>query len=982
MEDRMWRKRWSVAAVVVALVLVIPAAAFAQSGSSIAGIVKDTSGAVMPGVTVEASSPALIEKVRSAVTDGAGQYKIVNLVPGVYTVTFTLAGFNTVRREDLELTSSFTATVNADLRVGALEETITVSGASPTVDTQNVVQQQVMTREVLNAIPAGMKSTGQVGVLIPGVTSTSQDVGGTAFSAVGLAIHGSRLNEQAALYDGMNFNNGQGRGGQFIAIVTNDATVQEMAIETAGLSAESEASGVRINLVPRDGGNRFSGLFIGSFSNHNLQSNNLDDSLRARGLTSSTRVKRTYDVDPAIGGPIVRDKLWFWGSVRAQSSELTLAGIYYNQTPTGHAYTPDLSRPADSLEKNQNQSLRLTWQVTPRNKVSLQHQNAGQERPYYGYSLGQLTSAPEAIYYSKSAPMYQSQASWNSPVTSRLLFEAGALYNNKDYPTQPQKTNAPDQVAWTDLGTGYTWGNYANTYGHNASHNFNARFATSYVTGSHAIKAGFTYMHLWAWTSSNVVNNGMTLQLRNGVPTQVTVFATPFSFYELLDHNYGLFVQDQWTHKRMTVNAGVRFDALENMVPAQTIGPGPQVPTRNLTFDEVRGVPNWRDVTPRLGVAYDLFGTGRTAVKASIGKYLEAPNPPTFTRPANPAGALVQSATRTWADRNGDFVPQPDELGSITPTNFGTTNVSTRYDPEVLTHRGYNWELAAQVQHQLVPRVAVGGGYFRRWFGNMRVTDNLSVTPADYSPYCVTAPGDQRLPEGGGYQVCGLYDVNRLVAQNNVISLASKFGNAKELYNGFDLTVNARLPNGIVLSGGPSIGRTETDYCFTVDSPQGTGLPPNQGATSAAGLLYCNVKPPFQANVKLIGVYPIPWGDVQLAATFQSLPGPQILASRSYSNAEIAPSLGRNLATGVNGVASVQLIEPGTMYDERLYQLDLRASKLFRVGRSRIQANVDLYNAANAGSILSINTTYGPNWLRPTNVLQGRLLRFGGQVDF
>jgi hypothetical protein len=978
----MGRKGWGSLALLVALVLVIPAATLAQSGSSIAGVVKDGTGAVMPGVTVEASSPALIEKVRTAVTDGAGQYKIVNLVPGVYTVTFTLTGFNTVRRDDLELTSSFTATVNADLRVGALEETITVSGASPTVDTQNVVQQQVMTREVLNAIPAGMKSTGQVGVLIPGVTSTSQDVGGTAFSAVGLAVHGSRLNEQAALYDGMNFNNGQGRGGQFIAIVTNDATVQEMAIETAGLSAESEASGVRINLVPRDGGNRFSGLFIGSFSNHNLQSNNLSDDLRARGLTSSTRVKRTYDVDPAFGGPLVRDKLWFWGSVRAQSSELTLAGIYYNLTPTGHAYTPDLSRPADSLERNQNQSLRLTWQMTPRNKISLQHQNAGQERPYYGYSLGQLTNAPEAIYYSKSAPMYQSQASWNSPVTSRLLFEGGALYNNKDYPTQPQKTNAPDQVAWTDLGTGYTWGNYANTYGHNASHNFNARFATSYVTGSHAIKTGFTYMHLWAWTSSNVVNNGMTLQLRNGVPTQVTVFATPFSFYELLDDNYGVFVQDQWTHKRMTINAGVRFDALENSVPAQTIGPGPQVPTRNLTFAEVRGVPKWRDVTPRIGVAYDLFGNGRTAVKASIGKYLEAPNPPTFTRPANPAGALVQSATRTWQDRDGDFVPDADELGAITPTNFGTTNVSTRYDPEVLTHRGYNWELAAQVQHQLVPRVAVGGGYFRRWFGNMRVTDNLSITPADYSPYCVTAPADSRLPDGGGYQVCGLYDANRLVAQNNVISLASKFGTATEIYNGFDLTMNARLPNGIVLSGGPSIGRTESDYCFTVDSPQGTGLPPNQGATSAAGLLYCHVKPPFQANVKLLGVYPLPWGDVQLAATFQSLPGPQILASRSYSNAEILPSLGRNLATGANGVAAVQMIEPGTRYDERLYQLDLRASKVFRMGRSRVQANVDLYNAANAGSILSINTTYGPNWLRPTNVLQGRLLRFGGQLDF
>jgi hypothetical protein len=964
----------------MAFLMTFPGVASAQSGSSIAGVVRDTSGAVLPGVTVEAASPALIEKVRTAVTDGAGQYKIVNLVPGDYSVSFTLPGFNTVKREGLELTSSFTATVNADLRVGALEETITVTGASPTVDTQNVVQQQVMTREILNAIPAGMRSTGQIGVLIPGVTSTSQDVGGTAFSAVGLAIHGSRLNEQAALYDGMNFNNGQGRGGQFIAIVTNDATVQEMAIETAGLSAESEASGVRVNLVPRDGGNQFSGLFIGAFSNNDLQSDNLNDRLRARGLTSSTTVKRSYDIDPALGGPIVRDKLWFWGSVRKQSAELTLAGIYYNQTPTGRAYTPDLTRPADSLERNHNESLRLTWQATPRNKISAQHQNAGQERPYYGYSLGQLTNAPEAIYYSKSAPMYQSQMSWNSPVTNRLLFEGGALYNNKDYPTQPQKTNLPNQVAYTDLGTGFTWGNYPNTYGRNASHNFNARFATSYVTGSHAFKTGVTFMHLWALTSSNVVNDGMTLQLRNGVPTQVTVFATPFAFTELLDANWGLFAQDQWTHKRLTVNAGVRFDMLENVVPAQTIGPGPQVPTRNLSFDEVRGVPDWKNVTPRLGAAYDLFGTGKTAVKVSIGKYLEAPNPPTFTRPANPAGALVQSGTRPWTDRNGDFVPQADELGAVNPTNFGGTAVATRYDPEVLKNRGYNWELAAQVQHEVAPRLAVGAGYFRRWFGNLRVIDNLSVTPDNYSPYCVTAPTDSRLPGGGGYQVCGLADINQLASQNNVITLASKFGDASEVYNGVDLTVNARLPRGIVLSGGPSIGRTASNYCFNVDSPQGTGIPPN-GGNSTAGQLYCDVTPPFQANVKLLGVYPLPW-DVQLAATFQSLPGPQILASRVYTNAEIAPSLGRNLATGANGVATIPLIKPGTVYDDRLYQVDIRASKIFRFGTRRVQGNIDLYNAANAGAVLSVNNTYGANWRRPTNVLQGRLLKFGGQFDF
>jgi len=967
----------------VLALLLVPVEGRAQSGSSIAGVVKDTTGAVMPGVTVEAASPALIEKVRTVVTDAAGQYKIVNLVPGTYAVTFTLTGFNTVKREGLDLTASFTATVNADLRVGSLAETITVSGQAPTVDVQNVTQQSVITRDILNAIPAGMKSTGQIGVLIPGVTATSQDVGGTQFSAVGLAIHGSRLNEQAALYDGMPFNNGQGRGGQFVAITTNDATVQEMAIETAGLSAEAEASGVKINLVPRDGGNTFKGLVIASFTNHSLQSSNLSAGLAARGLTSSATVNEAWDIDPAVGGPLVKDKLWFWGSVRAQKTEQTLAGIYFNLTPTGHAYTPDLTRPALSSEKNQNGSLRLTWQISAKNKVNIQHQNAGQQRPYYGYSLGQLTSAPEAVYASHSVPMYQSQITWNSPRTSKLLFEAGALFNNKDFPTFPQPDNPPGQPAYQDSGTGFTWGNYPSFYGHNASHNFNARFAASYVTGSHAFKAGISFMHLWAWTSQDVVNNGMVLGLLNSTPRQVTIWATPFSFYELLNQNWGAFAQDQWTFKRVTINAGVRFDYLNDVVPAQTLGPGPQVPNRNISFDEVTGVPAWKDVTPRLGLAYDVFGTGKTAVKLSIGRYLEAPNPPTFTRIANPAGGLVQNATRTWSD-NGDFIPQANELGPINPPNFGSTVVSQRYDPEVLTHRIYNWELSAQVSQEVAPRVSVSAGYFRRSYGNLRVVDNLNIAPTDYTSYSVIAPpGDTRLPNGGGYVISGLFDPNFLAAQNNIITLSSNYGGATEVYNGVDLTVNARLPRGIVLSGGPSIGRTETNYCLTIDSPQGTGLPPAQGGTSAAGMLYCDVKPPFQPNVKILGVYPLPWYGIQFAATFQSLPGPQITAARTYTNAEIRPTLGRNLATGAAGTATVQLIAPGTMYDERLYQLDLRASKIFRVGsRHRLQANVDMYNAGNASSVLGINTTYGSNWLRPTSILQGRLVKFGGQWDF
>ena len=186
---------------------------------------------------------------------------------------------------------------------------------SPTVDVQNVVQQKVMTRDVLDAIPVGMKSTGQIGVLIPGVTSTSQDVGGSQFSGQGLAIHGSRLNEVASLYDGMQYNVGQGRGGQFVAITTNDGTVQEVAVETGGLSAEAEVGGMRSIWCPGTVATRSKGSSSASYTDHNLQSDNLNDDLKSRGLTSASTVQKVYDFNPAFGGPIVRDRALVLGVV-------------------------------------------------------------------------------------------------------------------------------------------------------------------------------------------------------------------------------------------------------------------------------------------------------------------------------------------------------------------------------------------------------------------------------------------------------------------------------------------------------------------------------------------------------------------------------------------------------------------------------------------------------------------------------------------
>ena len=976
----------------VLLSLCVPATLLAQANSVIAGVVKDSSGAVLPGVTVEASSPALIEKSRSVVTDGEGQYKIVNLRPGTYTVVFTLSGFSSVKREGLNLTASFTATVNADLRVGDLQETITVSGAAPTVDVQNVVQQRVMTREIFDAIPVGAKSVMSIGVLIPGVTTNSQDVGGTQYGSAALAIHGSALFEQQLLYDGVYYNNGQGRGGSFSAIAPNSATIQEVAYETGALSAESEVSGLRSNIIPKDGGNLFTGYFFGAFTNHDLQSNNLTSDLTARGLTSVDRVNYIYDIDPAAGGPIAKDRLWFYGSYRNWKTNQFAAGLYYNASTVPQAYVPDLTNPAYEGDRDQNASLRLTWQMSSKSKFNIQHQWADQLRDhFYSQSVTNRTQAPTATISYHGQPSYLSQATWNAPLTSKLLFEAGAAFANKDFQYFLQSNDGvtPATPAFSDLGTGYSWGSLGSPYGHNASHNFNAHITSSYVTGSHAAKIGLQFQHDWAWTTQNVTNNGVTYQLRNGVPTQVTQYATPLSLYEVTKANIGVFGQDQWTLKRLTLNLGVRFDYYNNYVPSETNGPGPLVPARNTVFPEVDDAPNWKNVTPRAGGAFDLFGNGKTALKASIGKYLEGPNLTSFTRLANPAANIALSATRSWTDTNKDFTPQCDftninangECGKVSNVNFGNSIPTTVYDPSALTTRGYNWEAQVGIQHELMPQVSVNATYVRRWFGNLRATRNSAVSTANFSTYCVTAPVDPGLPGGGGYQECGLYDVNpaQFGLVSNVISVDTQL---QQQFDGVDLSANARLPYGITTQGGVSYGRTRTNNCGDAGDLS-FAFASATGSTSIAAprtSAFCDIRPPLQPNLKVLVVYPLPWYGIQTAATIQSLPGPQIAATYSITSAQVAPSLGRNLSAGN---ATVDLIAPGTLYGDRLNQMDFRMSKIFKFGtKSRIQGNVDLYNLFNANPVLAQNNTYGAAWQRPLQILQGRLLKFSVQVDF
>jgi hypothetical protein len=976
--------------------------AYAQGQTgSIAGVVRDTSGAVLPGVTVEASSPALIEKARTVVTDGQGQYKIIDLRPGTYVVTFTLPGFSTVRREGIELTASFNATVNADLRVGALEETVTVTGESPVVDTQNVGLKSTASREVMDVLPTDRNFV-SFAAMVPSVvvTGVRQNVGGSIpETGMNLVVHGSRASDSLITVDGMPIINGSGTGGLQYGNYLNNAVAQEITFQTDSHNAEFERASVYSNFIPKDGTNTFRGSFAARYAGEGWQSGNLDQDLQNRGLRSGNRINRIWDLNPAAGGPIVRDRLWLFSSYRHWGTYNTVAGSFKDKDFSEIFYQPTTEQNLFPVW-HQSAVARLTTQINQKNKISGYYD---WQYTYFGncFVPTYLTAISACPVY-KNVPQYIAQASWSSPVTNKLLLEAGGTVTPQDFhgyrrPGLPQTQFAiTEQLAAPGFPT--MWGS-STTYGYNRSTQSNYRAAASYVTGTHNVKVGFSLLHAWRYNTQEP-NISVSLTVRNSAPFSLTQYATPIQYHETLKYNMGVFAQDQWRIKRLTLNYGVRLDFLNAGVDAQDIAAGPFTPARH--FDRIENVPNWKDVDPRVGGAYDLFGDGKTAIKAHIGRYVVGESY-TIARAVNPVQSTVNTVTRTWAPPvgatySGTYNPFNDcdltnpaansknpaqiACGPISNPLFGqVVTRTTNYDPAVTEGwhvRPYNWEMQASVQREIVPRVSAYAGYTRRWYGNLFATRNLNVTRADFTEYCVPVPNDSRLP-GAGSPLCGLFDVNRIIAPNNLIFNSSQVGGIDDVFDGFDFDVNARLARNVILSGGVGVGRERVNSCNIAKDVSLT-------VTGTARLndprvdAFCDVRPPLKPSVKGQVSYPLPW-QINVAATFQSLPysGPELRAQYPLSNAIVLPSLGRNF-TAVP--PTIDLLPSGILYGDRINQADVRFSRTIRTGGTTIRPTFSIYNLFNANPVQTYNNTFGPAWLAPTVILQARFVDLGVQVEF
>ena len=1014
------------ASFVIWTLVFVPAAAWAQS--SITGVVRDSSGGVLPGVTVEASSPALIEQVRSIVTDTQGLYRIVDLRPGPYTVTFTLPGFTTVKRTGIELRAEFTATVDIELQVGSLAETITVSGEAPLVDTRSARAQTQYAAETLQALPGNGRLATLISVLPGAVLNNEGDRASGALSdrsQTRFAIHGAP-NAQPVI-DGMNTEMAASNTGVF---VWNGVTFQEVVAETTGIGADRDTGGVQLNMIPKDGGNIFSGTANFAYTGPDLQSNNINDKLIARGLNQSTTglasIKKFVEAAAGVGGPIRRNKLWFFGAARKSITQQYAAGIYWNkmQQPQSMLYVPDLSRPASSNDFYRDYSLRLTLQATEKNKIvvggSFQH-NCNCVYALFRPQGGSLVT-PEAATEHEYEPDYNVTGTWTYPMTSRMLLTAAGGTNHITQTNKRGEGVDVNSIQITeqslDLKYGAAYGATAggSSYSTLPRRQYHQQFAVTYVTGTHNFKSGVNLREVATGDNAKygsdlfMANRAILYTFNNQRPVSLQLLATPTHFEEsALDA--AVYAQDQWTLRRVTVNLGLRYNDVDMSSPELVSPAGFFVGERRIPAAE--HIPHWRNLSPRFGAAWDVFGTGKTAIKGSIGRY------PDIIRvsPANPANLFSLTTNRSWNDttfgatdpRSGNFVPDCDQLnpaangecGAWSDQNFGRPRLSTRNAPDALSgfnKQFNNWQASLSFQHELTQGLALNVGYFRTWYGGYLVTNNEAIPASGYDSYCITAPKDSRLPGGGGNQICGLYDVKPAFfgRVDNLVTQASNFGGQRQVYNGVDLTLNGRFGQGAQFSGGLSTGRTVTDNCYINGNASLTApaflnvLAFPATSTVPRNSDFCHVSPPWSSGtqLKFLAVYPLPW-DIETAAIVQNSPGIPITASYVIPNAQIAPLLGRNLAACPSTTATctqtvrTELIPPNTQFEPRLTQVDLRVSRSFRMmGNARLRGSLDIYNIFNASSVLSMTPTYGPSWLNAAQVLSPRLLRIGAQLDF
>lgn len=1023
-------------AVVVAGLVLLPALASAQS--SISGVVRDTSGAVMPNVTVEGRSPALIERSRTVTTDHAGRYTIADIRPGVYTLIFTLAGFKTVERTGVEVPSNVSVPVNVELGIGPVGQTITVEAVAPVVDVQNAARTQVLSREIMDVIPSS-HTFQQLGGLVPGVRLTTPDVGGSQqMEQTYIYGKGSSAYNTTVMLDGMNINSNY--LDSLIQNYIDDALLQETTYQTSGVSAETSAGGTLVNMIPKDGGNQFHGAVFAGITGQNgiWQASNVTPGLLSRGLLGAQIIEHIQNFDGSIGGPIIKDKLWFLGSSRYNTTFDSPPGIFYPKADG----TPDLTRPGIEEQWIASGTLRLSWQMNSKMKFSGTYERNIKHKGHELTGVAFKPLDPSVAAQRRGGTLYYvAQGKWTYLVTPKLVIDAGFSTNIIHYAVvyQPGQEKVPFTPEWY-AGASHTDSVLVTRTNAPGVQNFflpdrrGVSASLSYITGSHSIKAGIQD----AWGKNDQVssvNADLIQQYSSGVPVSVQIQNTPLVSRPRVDADLALYVQDTWSIKRLAITAGLRFEYEKSSIQPVMAPAGRFVPARSFPLVDcttIKGLGCWKTWAPRLGVVYDLFGTGKTALKAGFGKY----NLPADTGYLVPFNLMaISTDTRTWKDTdiggkvlgtNGDGIAQENEIGPSTNPSFGKVTSRT-LDPHY--KRDYNLQYSAGIQHQVRRGMSVSFNWLRRTEYNRPFTNNRAVDPvADWTPFNIVNPltGEQ-------IQVFNL-NANKLGLTPDFFQTNADQKLNRNTYMGFEFGLNGRIGKGVFFAGW-TIDHVIDTSCDAGGTPSGTasgagvvltgstpgGLTNNVNDPNTfrfcdqSGSLYQalgkNVSIPYRHEFKIAASMPV-WKGFEVSMALQSDPeltkavNWTLTSTTRYpfdcSAAGCTPGA-LVIPTGIkltNPSETIPLVAPGSRFLDRLQQLDLGVRRVFHIReRMVVSPQLDVFNVTNSHSVLTETQALGTSGANtftglvstfrdggpggtPQTLLAPRLLRLSVQFKF
>ena len=994
----------------LALVALLPGIASAQG--EVAGQVRDETGGVLPGVTITVASPELIEGSRVAVSDGQGRFGVVDLRPGLYTVTFELAGFRRVVRDEIEVTGGATVTVDAQLAVGQLEETLTVTAATPVVDIQQAGRRDVINRELLDALPTN-RTTHTVGLILPGTRITRPMVGGMSNTYVQAYIttRGKGAEDNDSTMDGIDNRKIRGRGSlQY----DNYAMAQEVVVETNPASAEGRGSGLAINTIPRDGGNTFSGDVTLTGSHSAWQADNTADT----GLNPN-RLLKMVDINPAFGGPIVRDKLWFFGSVRYNHQDISPFNVRHWEFPDGNSFGASppnidpasgspLGRDGINYTKTDNLSFRLTWQATPNMKVTTLRDHYWRNQSAFAFSAAQDHANVPVIY----PPGHQSTwpTKWSWTASNRVLVEAGWYYGAYDntifgwpdhvlepYVDDPTQTGPWfAKTALQDTGLGLRWvaPRLQPRRYHQPAKGYMG--SVTYVTGSHQVKVGVQGRFGFEVNQTSEINGALGRVYINGVPSRVDLQANPSVRRTEVRRDLAVYAQDRWTIGRLTVNVGVRVEDFVGGVGATESAAGFFIGARSFEPNEYRrtfdpGFPvdgtiyDFTDVMPRFNVVYDLFGNAKTALKFTVGRYVDSLGstelmgfhpiststdrrnwidcrlPPTIGVAVTPADCVPGVFSS-----NGDNIAQTWEFGASNTVNWGFRGTN-QLDPERPLSRQHTWETSVGVQQEVFEGGSVNVMWYHTQGGNLWNNRDRAFTVNDWIPFQLQNPLVAS-------DIMTVYNFSPTASRGDTVRSISDTD--RDFYDGFEVSLQARLRSGGAILGSWYTERSNRNNCDNnnpntwrfCDSSLG-GDTRDHGPT---------VSPPFQSQYKMSLVHPLPY-DFQGAFSFSSFPGEAFLVGWNIPSSFFPGGL---RTRSVN----VQLLPEGEQFLDRVNQMDIKVSRAFRVGGIEFLPSFDLFNLANGDGIATQSNTYSSSTGRVNerirDTLPGRLLRLSMLVRF